>query len=189
MLTSGVHLNRTTSDLMVILRPTGKLHRSITPAEEPVSPSTTALGDWYVGPLKVDYQPLLLLLSSASLLAIVTPARHVSTLADRLPELVAGRLHRLQVPGSLIEAETAAMTPVHVARTRDRSVLGTLVDFVKAIPYYLPVRGWDDTTLPFLEGRLAETPCRCGGRDDQVVWPGEDSMRLLWNRWQTSPSA
>jgi len=119
-------------------------------------------------------------------LAIVTPARHVSTLPERLPDLVAGRLRRLQVPPSLIDAEVAAMTPLRVARTRDRSVLGTLVDFVKVIPFYLPVRGWDDTTLPFLEGRLAETPCRCAGRDEQVIWPGEDTIRFLWNRWQGS---
>ncbi|MGQ0702280.1 MAG: DUF6933 domain-containing protein [Gemmatimonadales bacterium] len=169
---------------MVILRPTSKLHRSLPPAEEPAAPSTTALGAWYVGPLKVDYQPLLLLLSSTSLLAIVTPARQVSTLPERLPELVGVRLRRLQVPAQLIEAETAAMVPVLVARTRDRSVLGTLVDFAKTIPLYLPVRSWDKTTLPFLEGRLAETPCRCSGRDEDVIWPGRDALRLLWHRWQ-----
>jgi len=49
---------------MVILRPTAKLFRSLLPAEEPLTPSDTALGDWYVSSLKVDYQPLLLLLSA-----------------------------------------------------------------------------------------------------------------------------
>ena len=77
----------------------------------------------------------------------------------------------------------SAMTPVLVGRTNSRSVVGSLVDFAKAIPYYLPVNEWDDTTLPFIEGRLAETPCRIAGRFEDVIFPHETAPRLLADRW------
>ncbi len=168
---------------MVILRTTAKLHRSLPPTEEPSQGSDTALGDWYANALKVDYQPLLLLLSAQSLLSILLPARQVATLPERLPTLVAGRLRRLGVTADLIEAEVAAMTPVRIARTRDRSVLGSLVEFAKSIPFHLPIRAWDETTLPLLEIRLAETPCRCGDRSTRTIFPEEEAVSLLQDRW------
>jgi hypothetical protein len=55
---------------MVILRPTKKL-ASLLPAAQPVPVcSDTALGDWYVNRIVVDRQPLLLLVSSTSLLCL-----------------------------------------------------------------------------------------------------------------------
>ena len=168
---------------MVLLRPTAKLHHFLPPADEPAQSSDTALGDWYAGPLKVDHQPLLLLVSARSLLTILTPARQVATIPRRLPTLVAARLRRLGAAADLIEAEVGAMSPVQLARTRDRSVLGSLVDFAKAIPFYLPIRAWDETTLPFLELRLAQTPCRCGDRSTKTIFPEDETVSLLQERW------
>jgi len=54
---------------MVILRPTRKL-RSLLPAAPVSRPGDTALGDWYVNRLVVGRQPLLLLVSSTSLLPL-----------------------------------------------------------------------------------------------------------------------
>jgi len=148
--------------------------------------SDTALGDWYVNRLVVDRQPLLLLLSSRSLLSILTPARDVRSLPSRLPALVAARLRRLGIAGRLIEAEVAAMYPVRVAGTRDRSVLGSMVDFAKSIPVYLPIGGWDETTLPFVEARLAETPCRVARRPGRVIFPEREAPELLQARWHAA---
>ena len=49
-----------------------------------VAVSDTALGDWYVNRLVVDRQPLLLLVSSSSLLPLLMPARGVRSLPERL---------------------------------------------------------------------------------------------------------
>jgi hypothetical protein len=144
---------------MVILRPTRKLQALVPPAAEPTAPSDTALGDWYLNRLVVDRQPLLLLVSSRSLLSILIPARDARTLPARLPDVVRGRLRRFGVSAPLIEAEARAMTPVTVAKTIDRSVLGVMVNFAKDIPYYLEIDGWDENTLPDVEAKLAETPC------------------------------
>jgi len=142
-----------------------------------------ALGDWYVNRLVVDRQPLLLLVGALSLLPIVQPARDVRRLPDRLPNVVRERLERLGTAAKVIDSEVAAMTQVTVARTVDRSVVGIMVDFAKAIPSYLPVGGWDATTLSFVETRLSETPCHAGRPFGGVVFPEQKAPELLAARW------
>ena len=75
------------------------------------------------------------------------------------------------------------MAPVAVAKTSDRSVVGIMVDFANAIPYYLEREAWDETTLPFVEERLARTPCYSSRRSEEVVFPDRDAPRLLAKRW------
>lgn len=165
---------------MIVLRATKKVLRFLDPTggmEPP--PSDTALGDWYVNRIVVDARPLLLFLSSRSLLTILEPARGLRALSRRLPELVGARLRRLGIPGALVEAELAVMQPVLVAPTRDRVALGYLVDFAKSVPFYLPIKSWDTTTLPFVEARLAETPCQLGS----TIFPEIEARRLLGDRW------
>ncbi len=77
------------------------------------------------------------------------------------------------------------MTPVNVAVTQDRSVVGSMMDFAKAIPVYLPIGGWDLTTLPFIESRLAETPCRVSGRE-ATIFPDRATPDLLAARWHAA---
>lgn len=171
---------------MVVLRATKRVLAKLVPAPRAVMASDTALGDWYVNRLVVDRQPLLLLVSSLSLLPILAPAREVRRLPTRLAALVATRLRRLGIPEPLIDAEIAAMDPVCIAATQDRSVLGSMVDFAKAIPFHLPSGKWDVTTLPFIESRLAETPCRVSDHDEATIWPGRTTPDLLSARWHAA---
>ena len=171
---------------MVVLRRTRKLERFL-PASARSSPaSDTALGDWYVNRLTVDRQPLLLLVSSHSLLPALIPAREVRSLPDRLPEIVALRLQRLAVAPSLIDAELAAMASVAVGPTVDRSVVGIMVDFAKLIPYHLQPGAWDHTMLPSVEASLADTPCHVTRRFEDVVFPYRKAPELLLARWSTA---
>jgi hypothetical protein len=166
---------------MVTLRPTRKL-RTALPVNESATISDTALGDWYVNRLVVDRQPLLLLVSSASLLPMLVHARNVRDLPLYIGDMVVHRLARLGVARSLIDAERRAMTPVQVGATVDRSVLGIMVDFAKGVPYYLEA-GWDDAALEVVEDRLAETPCHAGKLSERVVFPGEKAPELLAAKW------
>lgn len=168
---------------MVVLRRTRKLERLLPVSASPPAPSDTALGDWYVNRLTVDRQPLLLLVSSRSLLPILLPARDVRSLPDRLSDIVAARLRRLGVAAFLVGAELRAMEAVAVSVTTDRSVVGIMVDFAKSIPFHLEPGGWDETTLPFIEARLAETPCHAGRRFEDVVFPERKAPALLLARW------
>lgn len=174
---------------MVTLRATQKVLKRLPPVSADEALSDTALGDWYVNRLVVDRQPLLLLVSSRSLLSIIERARNLRQLPERLPGLVAQRLKRLGVEEGLIEQEVKAMHPVRVGPTRDRSVLGTLVDFAKTIPVFLPVNDWHLDDLQLVEMRLAETPCRVPGSRRGVIFPQDDAPRMLEETWGRSPRA
>ena len=85
----------------------------------------------------------------------------------------------------LTEPEVAAMAPVIVGKTKDRSVVGSMVDFAKMIPYYVPEYGWDETDLPLVEAKLEHTPCRVTGKYQDTIWPDKTTRRLLEERWRT----
>lgn len=171
---------------MVVLRATRKL-LPLLPALGPDSArSSTALGDWYVNRVVVDRRPLLLLISAASLLPIVVPARDVRGLPERLPGLVAARLGRLGIAPRTIDLETRAMSPVNVATTASRSVVGIMVDFAQCLPFYLGAGRWDEGMLLEAEDKLAETPCFAGRATSEVVFPERRAPELLHAKWEVS---
>lgn len=171
---------------MVILRRTQKLQRQLPESLGAGETSDTALGDWYVNRIVVHRRPLLLLVSERSLLSILTPARDVRALPGRLAELVAGRLARLEVRARIIEAELRAMERVQVAKTCDRSVLGTMVDFAKAVPFYLNPAAPEEPGLRVAEAKLEEMPCRVSRRSDEVVFPDRKAWELLERQWSAA---
>src|SRR5882672_340576 len=147
---------------MVILRPTKKLGSLLPIAETVPVCDDTALGDWYVNRIVIDRKPLLLLVSSTSLLPMLLPARDVRGLPDRLAGLVEGRLRRSGLDANVVDAEKRAMTRVAIGQAVDRSVLGVMVDFAKSVPHHLEPGHWCEATLRLVEERLAETPCHAG---------------------------
>ncbi|MEX2197432.1 MAG: hypothetical protein WD886_01370 [Burkholderiales bacterium] len=134
----------------------------------------------------IDRQPLLLLLSSRSLLAILEPAKELRTLPHRLSNLVEGRLKRLPISSHIVACEVSATREVAVGKTEDRSVVGQMVDFAKALTFYLPETQWGPADLRHAEERFAETPCRCGGPDKDVIWPERTAIRLLKATWPSN---
>jgi hypothetical protein len=171
---------------VVVLRATRKVLKSLSPNAGDSEASDNALGDWYINRIVVDRKPLLLLVSAKSLLAIIAPARHVKDLPKILPKLVEARLRRLPIDEAIVAAEVAATGPVHVGKTLDRSVTGQLVDFAKALPMYLPVDSWDESTLRSVEERFEETPCRASRAHTEVIWPARSSIQLLRAAWPAS---
>ena len=165
---------------MVYLRATGKVLRLLDPGSAPIGQSHAALGDWFVNRFVVDRQPLLILVSSASLLPILEPARGVRALPERLPTIVQRRFKELGIDETLASAEIAAMAPVRVAPTDDRSVVGTMVDFVHSIRCYSPPAGtWDRATLTSFERILEKTPCRVTRPHTETVFPVDLARELL----------
>jgi hypothetical protein len=164
---------------VVVLRATQKVLRFLPRTARDTDVSDTALGDWYVNRIVIDHQPLLLLVSSKSRLSILTPARDVKALPQRLAEIIGDRLRRLPVDRRLVAAELNAMNAVTVGKTLDRSITGQLVDFAKMLSLYLPTNGWDMRTLRAAEDRLAEAPCLASHPFDEVVFPHRSAIRLL----------
>lgn len=60
---------------MLVLRGTQKLLQLLPPTADQSDLSDTALGDWYVNRIVIDRRPLLLCVSSKSLLSVIAPAR------------------------------------------------------------------------------------------------------------------
>lgn len=172
---------------MVVLRPTRRL-RGLLPTVVTSVTSDTALGDWYVNRIVVARQPLLLLLSTSSLLAIVLPARDVRSLPIRLASVVAERLRRLGVEEELIAAEVHAMERVVTAPTGDRSILGNLVDLAKIIPYYFEKGFGAGQELAGLEDWLEKRPSHAATVAAPYVFPDRHAMALLRARWLTRSS-
>ena len=169
---------------MVVLRATQKILKALPESASDADVSDTALGDWYVNRITLDRQPLLLLVSSKSLLSMLAPARNVKALPGRIGDMVAARLGRLGIDERLIRSEVQAMNVALVGRTRDRSVTGQMVDFARVIPYYVPIgAARDDARLRLVEDQLAHTPCRCSRSSASTIWPDQDSERLLAERW------
>lgn len=168
---------------MLVLRGTKKVLRYLPSPVEPPGESDTALGDWYANRIVVDRQPLLLLVSAKSLLPFLVPARNVRGLPARLAEAIGHRLERLGIDKGLIESEMQAMDTVVVAKTCDRSVLGTMNDFARSIPFYLDSPNWDETSLHLTEKRLEKTPCRASGRFEDCIFPDRKTKELLVNKW------
>lgn len=171
---------------MVLLRATQKLLRSMPQSAGDSATSSNALGDWYINRIVVDRKPLLLAVSSKSLLSTVVPARDLKTLPDRFATLVEVRLRRLDVSDSAVVSEAEATAVVSVGRTVDRSVVGQLVDFAKSIPFYLPINGWDESSLPEVEDKLAETPCRSSRTGADIIWPKKKAAALVNTVWPSS---
>jgi hypothetical protein len=168
---------------MVVLRATQKVLRLLPQQGHSPGASDTALGDWYINRIVVARQPLLLLVSERSLLSILTPARDVKGMTERLAETVAARLRRLGIDDAVVAAEIGAMSVVTVAKTADRSVTGQMVDFAKCLSYYLPKKAWSATDLQGAEDKLAKMPCRASRPFDEVIFPREAALRLFVSTW------
>ena len=164
---------------MTVIRATKKVLKFLPATKDMVDQSNNALGDWYVNRIVVDRQPLLLIVSELSRLAIVEPARNIKSLPSTLPNIVRRRLSEMHISEPAITRELDLMNPIAVAPTTNRSIVGQLVDFAKAIPYCLPEGDWCEADLRIVEDRLGETPCLCSGKAMDTIWPEREARKLL----------
>ena len=74
------------------------------------------------------------------------------------------------------------MASVTVGPTVDRSVLGVMVDFARALPYHLEP-GQGEAALRIVEDRLAETPCHAARSFDRVIFPNKKAREVLRAKW------
>jgi hypothetical protein len=132
------------------------LDRVKLPIASSVSPSTTALGNWYATALFWKPQ-VTLLVNERTLLPVLMPVAPASTLATRFPGEVAAILAMHGVGRAFIAHEVAAMSEVSAAKTANRSVVGTMNEFAFLAEGYR--EDTEATDLFMLSMRLADTPC------------------------------
>lgn len=125
------------------------------PGEPP--PPENVLGDWFANILYTRHGHYILLVSDRSLLPVLITARNLHDLESRFMRQLEEVLLALGVRRKLIDREFSRMQPLYYGRTNNRTVLGSMNDFVQMFKYMLP-EGHDLTLLDW-SLQLSQAPC------------------------------
>lgn len=137
------------------------------------SPTTTVLGDWYCTTLNHRHRRLILGLAERSLLPVVVPAKELATFPGRLAEAVCRALDALAVPAKLLDQERSAMAEFALAKTNNRSILGSIRDLGFLALVFLD--RYPDASPEAVGGELIEVPCG----PLEHVFPGRQTQVLF----------
>ena len=144
---------------MVTLRCTQKLLRRLSePVTENNEQPTTLLGDWYANILFSKPQQLVLCISERTLLPVVIPAKDIQTLSDRLVVAVHEVLTAIGVDPQFAGKERTEMQDLRCGRTNNKRILGSLIDLMFHLEYYLHAEPAD--SLPQLSLHLSTIICK-----------------------------
>ncbi len=125
-------------------------------ARRELAPPTSMMGNWYA--TFVGWRPqVALFVNEQTLLPVLTPLAPAATLLSRFPEHLGGTLRALGVPDEFIQRELAAMGEGVWAKTANRSVVGSMTEFVFLADAWR-ARGRANDLLA-LSLHLAEVPC------------------------------
>lgn len=159
---------------MVTLRCTRKLQKKLRACEVPeIGPSTTVLGDWYGDLLFTRHARLLVFVSEQSRLAVLLHARDFPSLEERFRAAVVGLLRHLGVSEEAIRREEVAMAEIVYAPTRNRSLIGTLNDYFRALPLMIE----DRPTMTLTQYALSLSKRLCGPMNYDR--PRDVTLRLM----------
>jgi hypothetical protein len=142
--------------LVMVVRGTKKFLDRVGRAYWAEAPSTGVLGDWYANPLFWRPQ-VVLFVNERTRLPVVAPFAPASSILERFPAHFAEVATRIGVPGEAIAAERASMAEWALAKTANRSVLGTMNEFTYLAEEFRRLNGAVD--LLKLSLWLAQTPC------------------------------
>jgi hypothetical protein len=125
--------------------------------DQPPAESTTRLGDWYGNILRIGRRQHLLFVSERSRLPVIIPIRETKRLATVFSDAVCEVLTNVGVAAPDIIEERAQMSEIAFARTRNRSLLGTLNDFTR-MAQFMDERRAEPESPEELVRFLAQTP-------------------------------
>ncbi|MBL7688078.1 MAG: hypothetical protein JNJ49_08575 [Bdellovibrionaceae bacterium] len=115
---------------MIIIRPTASLAKRMKEKLEITDETSTAqMGDWYANDIVLNRKQFILCASSTSRLAVILDAAPYVTFPDRLTDAVSGVLRAIGVDESKIQEERAQMNEFKLAKTANKSILGSLNEY------------------------------------------------------------
>ena len=121
---------------MIIIRPTASLAKRMKIKLQACElKSDTALGDWFALDFVLSRKQFIMCVSQKSRLAVVVNAAPYSTFTDRIQNAICDFLKVIGVTDSNIDSERLKMTPVVIAKTDDKSILGTMNDYRFQLEY------------------------------------------------------
>jgi hypothetical protein len=159
---------------MVSFRCTQRLLRRWPGLIEPSpSPPTTVLGDWYCTALNHRHRRLIFGLAERSLLPVVVPAKEIATFPTRSTEAALRILDTLGVPAKLRDHEAREMADWVLAKTNNRSILGSMKDLGFLALLFLD--RYPDAPPEAIAAELVEVPCG----PLEHVFPGRQTQALF----------
>lgn len=132
------------------------LDRVKRPVVDPIAEPSTMLGNWYANVLFWKPQ-IAVLANERTPLPVFMPLAPASVLAVRFPEQLGMVLDVMGVPADFVAQEVLAMEQVSFAKTANRSVVGSMNDFIHLAGFHKEAGEAED--LVALSASLAETPC------------------------------
>lgn len=112
---------------MVNLRCTRRLLKRVAGVKgAALSPSTTALGDWYCNVVYTRPEQLVICMNERTLLVVLVPAKDFKNVGPQYRAEVIGLLTRIGVPEAAVSAEARQMADLAFGPTASRKVLGCL---------------------------------------------------------------
>jgi hypothetical protein len=140
--------------------------------------ATSMLGSWYA--TYVGWRPqVVLLVNERTLLPVLMPLAPVASLLERFPQHLARVLGALDVPAEFVDQELAAMGEGVWTKTANRSVLGSMNEFVFLAEAWRD-RGRADDLLA-MSLHLAGVPC--SPLDTSEGFPDREVAALV-ERWR-----
>lgn len=165
---------RTTSALVLVIRPTQVLARRLKVHLHADAEGSTLLGDWYCHLVRIGRRQLVLAVSEEARLPVLLAVGGKAPFEARLTSAVEDMLRALGVPEELVAGEVERMSRVTFTKSRSRSVLGSIRDFANLAAAYLEVT--DDLLDVAL--KLADAPCG----PLRMHTPAETARELLGGR-------
>jgi hypothetical protein len=142
---------------MLILRCTQKLRRKklgpLTQQEDSLLPT---LGSWHANLVYIAKTPLVLCVNDRSLLSVLVPGREFPKIFFVIRRRIGERLRRMGLPSESILREEAAMEIVDVQLANNKSVLGSMNDFVHSLKWQRDRFNVEEAAA--LEDMLSQTP-------------------------------
>jgi hypothetical protein len=121
------------------------------------SDSTTALGDWFASIIYTRQGHYLIFVSEKSRLPLLLSAKGLDTLEPRFLITLHDQLIRYGASEKAVDLEISQMHPIHYGKTNNRSVLGTMNDYVYHFRHLPPLE--QNYTIHDWADSLAEIPC------------------------------
>lgn len=160
--------------LVVVIRATQRLLQRLPgPIRQDPQESTCALGDWYANLITINRKPLVLAMSSKSLLPTLFPARGLFQFKQHFLKAVEQALLGVGASPEAVAVELREMQEVAFAPTASRSVVGCLVDMGFHAQAHLEEEA--NASLVTVSRRLAEIPFSPLG----MSYPRKAALALL----------
>ncbi len=161
---------------MLIIRPTASLAKRMKVKLEPsFVESTNTLGDWYAVDLVLNRKQFVLAVNSKSRLGLVLAAAPYVSFPERLLQRLQEVLNSYEVPKEKVETEIHSMNEFVLAKTLDKSILGSMNDYRKNLEYMASYGKLDVSDLLRLSLKISATPSLVM----PGTWPQEVTLELF----------